>query len=64
MRCEQPRQARGVAVEPMLEEPKESYNQMFQSLIDRGMAPPSLVISDSHSGLVAAIGVSFPGRTA
>lgn len=52
-----------LAIEPMLEESKESYGQLFQGLKDRGMASPSLVISDAHSGLIAAIRESFPGAS-
>jgi hypothetical protein len=28
-----------IAVEPMLDESKESYSQLFQSLLDRGKTP-------------------------
>ena len=52
-----------LAIEPMLEESKESYKQLFESLKERGLKLPSLVISDAHSGLVAAIRESFPGAS-
>ena len=52
-----------LAIEPMLEESRESYRQLFQSLKDRGLTTPALVISDAHSGLVAAIRESFPGAS-
>jgi putative transposase len=52
-----------LAVEPMLAESKESYSQLFEGLKSRGLATPSLVISDAHSGLVAAIQESFPGAS-
>ena len=52
-----------LAIEPMLEESKESYMQLFQSLKERGLRAPSLVISDAHAGLVAAIRESFPGAS-
>jgi len=52
-----------LAVEPMLEESKESYSQLFESLRQRGLRPPSLVISDANKGLVAAIRESFPGAS-
>jgi putative transposase len=52
-----------LAVEPMLEESRESYRQLFEGLKDRGLNPPSLVISDAHKGLVAAIGECFPGAS-
>lgn len=52
-----------LAIEPMLEESKENYMQLFQSLKERGLRPPSLVISDAHAGLVAAIQESFSGAS-
>lgn len=52
-----------LAVEPMLEESKESYSQLFRKLKERGLSSPSLVISDAHSGLVAAIREGFPGAS-
>ena len=52
-----------LAIEPMLEESRESYKQLFESLKERGLKPPSLAISDAHSGLVAAIRESFPGAS-
>lgn len=51
------------AVEPMLEEPKESYSQLFGNLQQRGLETPSLVISDANKGLIAAIRESFPGAS-
>ena len=50
-----------IAIEPMAEESKSSYGLLFQNLKNRGLATPKLVISDAHSGLVAAIQESFPG---
>lgn len=52
-----------LAVEPMLEESRESYSQLFRSLQQRGLKPPSLVISDAHRGLIAAIRESFAGAS-
>ena len=52
-----------LAVEPMLAESKESYSQLFEQLKERGLATPTLVISDAHSGLVAAIREGFPGAS-
>jgi putative transposase len=52
-----------LAVEPMLEESKESYSQLFQSLQQRGLKTPSLVVSDANKGLIAAIRESFPGAS-
>jgi putative transposase len=43
-----------IAVEPMLDESKESYSQLFQSLLDRGLKTPLLVVSDANKGLIAA----------
>ena len=52
-----------LAVEPMLEESKESYSQLFQNLQQRGLATPALVVSDANKGLIAAIRESFPGAS-
>jgi 4-hydroxybutyrate CoA-transferase len=52
-----------LAVEPMLEESKESYSQLFQQLRERGLSTPALVISDAHAGLVSAIREGFPGAS-
>ena len=52
-----------LAIEPMLEESKTSYHQLFNSLKERGLKNPALIISDAHSGLVAAIRESFPGAS-
>ena len=37
-----------LAVEPMLDESKESYSQLFENLQQRGLETPSLVISDTN----------------
>ena len=50
-----------LAIEPMLEESRESYGQLFEKLKERGLTRPSLIVSDAHKGLVAAIGECFPG---
>jgi putative transposase len=47
----------------MLDESKESYSQLFQSLLDRGLKTPLLVISDANKGLIAAIRDSFLGAS-
>ncbi len=52
-----------LALEPMLEESKESYRQLFEKLKERGLTNPSLIVSDAHKGLVAAIGTCFPGSS-
>lgn len=52
-----------LAIEPMLEESKESYRQLFEKLKDRGLKNPSLIVSDAHKGLVAAIGECFQGSS-
>ncbi len=49
-----------LAIEPMLEESRESYKQLFEKLKERGLTKPSLIVSDAHKGLVAAIGECFP----
>ncbi|WP_455581528.1 IS256 family transposase [Dysosmobacter sp.] len=52
-----------IAVEPMAEESRDSYSILFQSLKERGLAMPKLVISDAHAGLATAIRESFPGAS-
>jgi len=52
-----------LAIEPMFEESRESYAQLFRKLKERGLRLPSLIISDAHAGLVAAIRESFPGAS-
>lgn len=52
-----------LAIEPMLEESKEAYSQLFRSLQERGLKTPRLIVSDAHSGLVSAIRHSFPGAS-
>lgn len=52
-----------LAIEPMLEESKESYTQLFDKLKERGLQTPSMVISDAHGGLIAAIQKNFPGAS-
>lgn len=52
-----------LAIEPMLEESKESYTQLFDKLKVRGLQTPSLVISDANGGLVSAIQKNFPGAS-
>ena len=52
-----------LAIESMLEESRESYKQLFEKLKERGLTKPSLIVSDAHKGLVAAIGECFPGAS-
>lgn len=52
-----------LAIEPMLEESRESYKQLIEKMKERGLSKPSLIISDAHKGLVAAIGECFPGAS-
>ena len=52
-----------LAVEPMLEESKDTYQQLFGSLKARSLRMPSLVVSDAHKGLIAAIRTSFVGAS-
>ena len=52
-----------LAIEPMVEESKDGYNELFNSLRTRGMRNPLLVVSDAHAGLTAAIRESFPGTS-
>ena len=52
-----------LAIEPMLEESKESYRLLFCKLRERGLKTPNLIVSDAHRGLVAAIRECFPGSS-
>jgi len=52
-----------LAIEPMLEESRESCRQLFEKRKERGLSKPSLVVSDAHKGLAAAIGECFPGAS-
>ena len=52
-----------LAVEPMMEESKESYFQLFRNLKGRGLRGPVLTVSDAHSGLKSAIAKEFPGAS-
>ena len=52
-----------LALEPMMEESKESYSQLFRNLKKRGLSGPVLIVSDAHSGLKAAITEEFPGAS-
>jgi transposase-like protein len=49
-----------LAVEPMMEESRESYSQLFHSLKQRGLETPSLVVSDANKGLITAIRKALP----
>ena len=42
---------------------QRKLRQLFEKLKERGLKKPSLIISDAHKGLVAAIGASFPGAS-
>ena len=52
-----------LAVEPMMEESRESYSQLFRNLKDRGLSKPVLIVSDAHAGLKAAILEEFQGAS-
>ena len=52
-----------LAVEPMMDESTESYSQLFQSLLDRGLKMPALVVSDANKGLMRAVQEKFPGAS-
>ena len=52
-----------IAVKPTAKESRDSYGVLFQSLKERGLTTPKLVISDVHAGLVAAIRESFSGAS-
>jgi putative transposase len=50
-----------LAVEPMYEESKESYRELFGRLKERGLKSVWLVVSDAHAGLKAAVTECFLG---
>lgn len=52
-----------LAIEPMAEESKDSYNLVFQKLKERGLRTPKLIVSDANSGLIAAVKRAFPGAS-
>ena len=52
-----------LAAEPMLEESEDTCLLLFRGLQERGLRTPRLIISDAHSGLVAAIRKGFPGAS-
>jgi len=52
-----------LAIEPMAEESTDSYLTLFRDMRARGFEVPKLVISDAHTGLVAAIQQGFPGAS-
>jgi len=52
-----------LAIEPVAEESEGSYSVVFDSLKERGLSMPKLIISDAHAGLVSAIRSSFPGSS-
>lgn len=52
-----------LAIEPIPEEAEDTYLLLFRGLQERGLRTPRLVISDAHSGLVAAIRKDFPGAS-
>jgi transposase-like protein len=52
-----------LALEPMMEESKESYSQLFRNLKKRGLTGPVLIVSDAHSGLKSSIAEEFPGAS-
>ena len=52
-----------LAIEPMAMESKDSYLALFRDLRSRGLEVPKLIISDAHTGLVAAIQEGFPGAS-
>ena len=52
-----------LAIEPMMEESKDSYLSLFRNLQERGLKTPRLLISDAHAGLSAAIQQGFVGTS-
>jgi transposase-like protein len=52
-----------LAVEPMYNEPEDTYAVLFQKLKQRGLEQVWLVVSDAHAGPQAAIAKSFLGAS-
>lgn len=52
-----------LAIESVPEESKDTYRQLFEDLKERGLQMPSLVVSDTHKGLITAIRTSFIGAS-
>ena len=52
-----------LAVEPMLEESKDTYQHLFEGLKARGLRMPSLIVSEAHKGLIAGIRACFVGTS-
>ena len=48
---------------PCWKNPRNTYQQLFEGLKERGLQRPSLVVSDAHKGLIAAIQTSFAGAS-
>lgn len=40
----------------VLEESRDSYNQLFEKLKERGLSKLTLIVSAAHKGSVASIG--------
>jgi transposase-like protein len=52
-----------LAIEPMMEESHGTYSQLFESLKDRGLKTPHLVVSDAHAGIRKAVSTCFLGAS-
>ncbi|WP_418558138.1 IS256 family transposase [Hominenteromicrobium sp.] len=50
-------------IQVVQEESRDSYRLLFQSLKERGLTTPQLIISDANLGLVTAIQEGFPGAS-
>lgn len=50
-----------LSVEPMLNESKVTYSNVFKTLKKRGLQSPWLVVSDGHQGLMQAVSEEFVG---
>jgi len=51
-----------LAIEPMDNESKDTWELFFNKLKDRGLKQVGLVVSDAHAGIQAALKSSFLGR--
>lgn len=52
-----------LALEPMLEDSKECYRELFSELKYQGLRRPPLMVSNTHKGLAEAISECFPGTS-
>lgn len=52
-----------LAIEPMFDESKDSWSEVFRNLKKRGLKRMALCISDAHMGIQGALKKEFPGTS-